>query len=96
MAELMWKRLDGISRGEEEEWNRIEGGCLHQGPTNTLLEKAHDISAKFYPMSPPPDREMKRTRVNEDEKVELPVPKEAPNEMAPTGSAKPSQGLFGT
>eukprot|EP00973_Karenia_brevis_P032515 4485246-Karenia_brevis.AAC.1 len=24
MADLMWKRLDGISRGDEEEWNRIE------------------------------------------------------------------------
>eukprot|EP00973_Karenia_brevis_P083103 11522558-Karenia_brevis.AAC.1 len=83
MAELMWKRLDGISRGDEEEWNKIEGGCLHQGPTNTLLEKAHDISAKFYPMSPAPDRDPKRTKKNENEKVELPAPKEGPGTLGP-------------
>eukprot|EP00973_Karenia_brevis_P025562 3527541-Karenia_brevis.AAC.1 len=72
MAELMWNRLDGSSREDEEEWNKIEGGSLHQGPTNALLEKAHDIFAKFYPMSPAPDRDSKRTKKNDNEKVELP------------------------
>eukprot|EP00973_Karenia_brevis_P090069 12400864-Karenia_brevis.AAC.1 len=87
MAELMWNRLEGLSRGVEDEWNKIEGGSLHMGPANQLLEKANDISTKFYPMSPAPDRESKRTKKNE----ELPVPAEAPNQMGPTGIPKPSQ-----
>eukprot|EP00973_Karenia_brevis_P093576 12417979-Karenia_brevis.AAC.1 len=92
MSNLMWDRLEGLSRGSEEEWNRIEGGLLHQGPTNTLLEKAHDVASKFYPTSPAPDRESKRTKKNENKKEEeFPVPKEQPGTLGPNDPP----GIFG-
>eukprot|EP00973_Karenia_brevis_P046862 6502519-Karenia_brevis.AAC.1 len=42
-------------------------------------------------MSPAPDRDSRRTKKNENEKVELPVPKEVPGTLGPN----PPPGLFG-
>eukprot|EP00973_Karenia_brevis_P093268 12416523-Karenia_brevis.AAC.1 len=59
-----WKIL---SVGKESEWKMIEGGALHKSPIIGLLESTHDVAAKYYPMSPNPDRETKRTRKNSNE-----------------------------
>eukprot|EP00973_Karenia_brevis_P079333 11008624-Karenia_brevis.AAC.1 len=89
MSGLMWDRLEGLSTGCEKEWHLTEGGSLHQGPTNMLLEKANEVASKFYPMSPAPDRESKRTKKNEKE--ELPFPKDPPGILGPNNPT----GIFG-